>query len=452
MTAPLSARSDRAGRLDRTGAAAVVALIGFAAVRCWLAVGKPVSWSDTKSYDVQASKSLLSARFWAGRKPPGFPLLLKLVGSHEAVIVAQVALSILAWALLAWVVAAGARAGWPRLVSLCAVLVFAVTTPIAIWDRVMLSESLALSLFALLVASLIWFGRRPGWIRLAAVVLSAGAWISTRDTNIYVVLGVGVVLGAAALLALVRRASIAPKLAVAALLLVLVGGGALVVSMSTVRGWDPLRHVLADRIIPYPDRLSWWIDHGLPQGAALRELARDPHHTDTGALTAGPSARDRKFTRYSAWVKNQGARTYVVWLATHPSYTLFEPFETPERVHLRRTVTDYSPGANAVPLISTMLFWPWPAAAVAFVALFAAGLWRRRMRDAIWLVALGLVVLALPHLLIAWHGDSASPIRHALLGNVQAILGILLLGLALLPRVPGEDASAELEDPGRVLV
>ena len=38
----------------------------------------------------------------------------------------------------------------------------------------MLSESLALSLFALLVASLVWFGRRPGWVRLAAVVLSAG--------------------------------------------------------------------------------------------------------------------------------------------------------------------------------------------------------------------------------------------------------------------------------------
>lgn len=443
--------STRVTRTDRVGAA--VALVVFAAVRCWLAIGRPVSWSDTRSYDVQASKSLLSARFWAGRKPPGFPLLLKLVGSHETVIVVQVALSIVAWALLAWVVASVARAGWPRLVALCTVLVFAMTTPIAIWDRVMLSESLALSFFALLVASLIWFGVRPGWVRLGAVVLSAGAWMSTRDTNIYVVLGIGVVLGAAAVLALIRRSSIAPKLAIAALLLVLVGGGALAMSISTVRGWDPLRHVLADRIIPYPDRLEWWVDHGLPQGAALRLLAREPHHTDTGALTAGPSARDRRFARYSNWVKNQGARTYVVWLATHPKYTLFEPFESPERVHLRRTVTDYSPHANEVPFISTLFFWPWPAAVVAFVVVALAGLRLRRARDVTWLVALGLVVLAVPHLLLAWHGDAASPIRHALLGNVQAILGILLLGLALLPRSAAEGESwIELEDPGRVLV
>jgi hypothetical protein len=46
-----------------------------------------------------------------------------------------------------------------------------------------------------------------------------------------------------------------------------------------------------------------------------------------------------------------------------------------------------------------------------------------------------------PHLLIAWHGDGASPIRHALLGNVQAILGILMLGLALLPRAESEESS-----------
>jgi hypothetical protein len=443
--------STRTTRTDRLGA--VVALVVFAAVRCWLAIGRPVSWSDTKSYDVQASKSLLSARFWAGRKPPGFPLLLKLLGSHDAVIVAQVALSIVAWSLLAWVVASRARSGWPRLASLGAVLVFAMTTPIAIWDRVMLSESLAVSFFALLVASLIWFGSRPGWVRLGAVVLGAGAWISTRDTNIYVVLGIGAVLGAAAVLALVRRSSIAPKLAIAALLLVLVGGGALAVSVSTVRGWDPLRHVLADRIIPYPDRLDWWVDQGLPQGAALRRLARDPHRTDTGALTAGPSARDRRFARYSNWVKNQGARTYVVWLATHPKYTFFEPFETPERVHLRRTVTDYSPDANEVPLISTLFFWPWPAAVGGFVVVLLAGLRLRRARDVTWLVGLGLVMLAVPHLLLAWHGDAASPIRHALLGNVQAILGILLLGLALLPRTEREGESlVELEDPGRVLV
>ena len=206
--------------------------------------------------------------------------------------------------------------------------------------------------------------------------------------------------------------------------------------------------MLADRIIPYPDRLDWWIDHGMPQGPALRRLAEDPGRTDTGALAVGPAQRDRQFRQYSLWVKNEGARTYIEWLVTHPTYTLFEPFESPERVHLRRTVTDYSPDANEVPLITRLFFWPWPAAVAAFVVLLGAGIWRRRVSDVTWLVALGLVVLrgAAPAHRVARGWGVPHP-GHALLGNVQAILGILVLGLALLPRARVDDGSVvELED------
>jgi hypothetical protein len=432
---------------DRGGA--VLALLGFAALRIWLALGDPVSWSDTRSYDVQASKSPLSARFWAGRKPPGFPLVLKVIGSHEAVVVFHVAVAIVAWAVLAWVVASFVRGAWPRLLALCLVLGFALTNQIAIWDRVMLSESLALSTFALLVAALIGFVHRPGWLLAGAVAVSAGAWMSMRDTNIYVVLGAGAVLLIAGLLALARRRVLAARIVVAAVALIVLGGAALAVSASTVRGWDPLRHVLSDRILPYPDRLSWWEDHGMPQAAALRRLAVE--RTDTGAPAVGPAARDRRFGRYSRWVRDEGARTYVVWLATHPSYTLFEPFERPERVHLRRTVGEYSPDANELPLVSRLYFPPWPVSLGLLAVVLLLGRWLRRPRDATWWVAAGLVVLAVPHLLIAWHGDAASPIRHGLLGNVQAQLGILLLALVLLPRAAG-GSRAELEDPDRVLV
>jgi hypothetical protein len=415
---------------DRAGA--VVALVGFAALRVWLALGGPVSWSDTRSYDVQASKSLLSARFWAGRKPPGFPLVLKVVGSHEAVVVFHVVAAIVAWAVLAWMVASFVRAGWARLAAFCLVLGFALTPQVAIWDRVMLSESLTLSTFALLVAALIGFVHRPGWLLGAAVVLSAGAWMSMRDTNTYVVVGAGLVLLVAGVVALVRHTAGARGLVAAAGALVLFGGVALAVSASTVRGLDPLRHVLSDRVIPYPDRLSWWQDRGMPQTAALQRLP--VKQTDTGAPMVGPAARDRRFATYKHWVREEGARHYVVWLLTHPSYTLLEPFERPERVHLRRTVGEYSPDANELPLLSRLYFPPWPVSLGVLVVVLLLGWWLRRPRDATWWVGAGLALLAVPHLLIAWHGDAASPIRHGLLGNVQAQLGILLLALVLLPR------------------
>jgi hypothetical protein len=215
-----------------------------------------------------------------------------------------------------------------------------------------------------------------------------------------------------------------------------------------VRGVDPLRHVLADRVIPYPDRLEWWEDRGMPQGGALRRLPEA--RTDTGAPVVAPRARDPQFRRYNDWVRDEGARHYVVWLITHPEFTLFEPFERPERVHLRRTIAEYAPGANEIPLLSRLYFPPWPVSLGVLVVVLVAG-WRlRRPRDATWWVAAGLLVLAVPHLLIAWHGDGASPIRHALLGQVQAQLGILLLAIRLLPATPGR--SVEPEDPGGVLV
>jgi hypothetical protein len=432
-------------RPDR--AAAAIAIAGFAALRVWLASGGPVSWSDTRSYDALAAKSLLSSGFWAGRKPPGFPLALKILGSHEAVVAFQVAVGVVAWTVLACVVASFVRAGWPRVAALCIVLGFALTQQVAIWDRVMLSESLALSVFALLVAALIGFLHRGGWLLAGAVLVSAGAWMSMRDTNIYVVVGAGVVLLVAAALALARRTEGA-KLAVVAVALVVLGGVALAVSASTVRGMDPLRHVLSDRILPYPNRVAWWEDQGMPQAGALRQIPMK--RTDTGARMIAPGARDPRYAAYTRWVRNEGARTYALWLVTHPSYTLFEPFRTPERVHLRRSVEAYAPGARELPLLSRVYFPPWPVDIAVLVLVLLIGLRLRRPRDATWWVGAGLVFLAVPHLLVAWHGDAASPIRHTLLGHVQAQLGILLLALVLFARA-ANSSTIEVEDADRVV-
>ena len=231
-----------------------------------------------------------------------------------------------------------------------------------------------------------------------------------RDTNAYVVLGIGVVLAAATLLR-ARAAHVVSRR-----------------SWQSSRSWScssvgPDRgvHEHSPRLGSAPPRARR-PDHSLPRPARLVDRPR--HAARSGTPPAGGGSRpyrhrrvggrsgrtrDRQFRQYSLWVKNEGARTYIEWLATHPTYTLFESFESPERVHLRRTVTDYSPDANEVPLITRLFFWPWPAAVAAFVVLLGVGIWRRRVRDVTWLVALGLVVLAVPHLLIAWHGDARVP-------------------------------------------
>ena len=190
-----------------------------------------------------------------------------------------------------------------------------VTKPVAIWDRVMLSESLALSLLALLVASLILFAPRPGWLRLVAVACVAGAWIARPRHDIYVVLGIGGRLGRP------RGHRVRPALAVRGPGRGR-GGGAAVVGgwlrsrcrSAPVRGGDPLRHVLADRILPYPDRLDWWQDHGMPQGPrcassrstrgtptpARRPSARRPGTASSPATRLGARTKGRRRTS-SGW-------------------------------------------------------------------------------------------------------------------------------------------------------
>ena len=58
---------------------------------------------------------------------------------------AQFVASVLAWTAAAWVVGRSLRAGWPRWLGSGLVLGFALTGPVTLWDRQVLTESLSLS-------------------------------------------------------------------------------------------------------------------------------------------------------------------------------------------------------------------------------------------------------------------------------------------------------------------
>ena len=92
-------------------------------------------------------------------------------GSATGFIALQSLLAVAAWGVLAFTVGRLVPAGWRRVVAVWVVLAFASSTPIALWNRSVLSESLSLSLLALLVAAVIWTARRVTWPRVAAVVL-----------------------------------------------------------------------------------------------------------------------------------------------------------------------------------------------------------------------------------------------------------------------------------------
>src|SRR5438270_6870 len=139
---------------------------------------------DTAGYLDVASHSLFSLGFWAGARPPALPLLYKVLpDSDSARAWGQFAVSVVCWPLLAGAVARCLRPGVYRYLAFGAVLLFSMTIPIIQWDRVLLSESLSISLTALVLASWLELVRAPRPAMVFGVLAASVLWVFARDSN-----------------------------------------------------------------------------------------------------------------------------------------------------------------------------------------------------------------------------------------------------------------------------
>jgi hypothetical protein len=438
MVEAAPARSPRVRTATVGMVLAAVAGIGvFAWFRIWQArVGDPLVWQDSLQYRALGNQPLLSHEIWAGDRPPVTPLLWKLAGSDPTFVLLQTLASVAAWSTLAVVTARRIRPWWGRLVAGGAVLGFAATRPVTQWDRSVLSESLSLTLLALLFAVAIIWATRPTVPRTVGVIAVALVFAATRDTQIWVIALAAAAFGAYALWRGLRvdAASARPALVVAAGLVavVVVTGASSVASHRDVKN---VQNALAVRVFPYPSRIAWFADHGMPQAARLTRLAKAKPVApgDAPVVTIDPA--DPAFQPLAQWMRSDAARTYVEWLLLHPSTVLKEPLVRPERTfnnadgHLSMYAASDRTDA---PLLTTILYpsWAWVLLA-AFVAV-AGGLYLGLDRRGEWAVIALLGALGLAHMLIAWHGDGMETTRHASVGNVQVRLGVLLLLVLLL--------------------
>jgi len=417
--------------------AAAAGIGAFAWFRIWQArVGNPLIWQDSLEYQALSRQPLLSHRIWAGARPPVTPLLWKLAGSDTAFVVVQTLVSVAAWSTLAVVAARQVRPWWGRLGAGAAVLGFAATRPVTQWDRSVLSESLSLALLALLFAVAILWAARPTLTRGLGVVVVGLLFAATRDTQIWVIALVAVAFGAYAAWRGLRVDAISarPALVVAGGLVavvVLTGAG----SIASHRDVTNVENALAVRVFPYPSRIAWFGDHGMPQAARLTKLARakaaEPGHAPV--VTIDPA--DPAFGPLVRWMRSDATRTYVQWLLFHPATVLTEPLARPERSFNNADghLSFYAASDRTdAPVLTTILYpsWPWVLVA-AFVAV-AGGVYLGLDRRPDWAVIALLGALGLVHMVIAWHGDGMEATRHASVGNVQVRLGVLLMLVLLI--------------------
>ena len=424
--------------------AALVAVVGLL-VRLWEANGRvPGWWNDTGAYYDVSKRSLLDGRFWAAERPPGVPLVLKIVQDPPSYrfMYVNIGAACIAWGWLTAEVVRTLRVMGLRAVAVAAALLgLSFTSVLILWDAQVLSESLALSLAAGTVAGVLRVVRVRTWPSVAILVVVAWLWTLMRDTNavtILILAGVG---------ALWLRRFAPPDLPRR-----IVGGA--VVGLLLVAGWSmtsayvghrdvvPLADVMAIRVLGYPDRVEWFADHGMPQEAEILEAGKGIG-PDAGTRLLELGKDDPKWAPWWRWLRSDGKRAWIGFVVTHPTFLFMEPLKEPERVYNNGDLKGYAGDMRVVPFVDDILWAPTALVLLGIGGLSFAHVRLRRRPTPLVLVAWTLVAAAGISAFATWHAGGMEPVRHLLTSAFELRLGLVLLALGVLlsPREATTEAA-----------
>jgi hypothetical protein len=268
---------------------------------------------DSSSYLAVASAGVVSIDFWFGERPPTYPLLIWIVGpSTRAIVVAQTAIAIAAWAWLAVTVWEELRSRWLAVLTTALLLLVAIQTRWAFWHSAILTESLSGSLaVAATAAWWRWFAR-PDRFRLVVAAALTGAWMLLRDSNAATFAAVA--LPAMLVLAVLDRRSTGPRrrgMSVALAALVAIAAFSLAGQFVSNRGEASFHNNVGLRWLPDGDMRAWMVAWGMPESDALDARTGTDAWSDGEAFLRSPSLAE-----YRDWARDRGraaaATSFVV--------------------------------------------------------------------------------------------------------------------------------------------
>jgi hypothetical protein len=414
-------------------AVVVLAWAGFTAFTLSEATsGTPLVWQDSLLYEKVGHAGWFSSALWTGPRAPLVPILWKLTGSPTSFVLAQTCVAIVCWSALAFVVARVVPVGWWRVVAPVAVLALATTAPVRLWDHSVLSETLALAWLALLTCLLLLLVLRPTWPRIAAAGVVALLFAATRDTGIFTVVLLAAAIGAFAL----RRPRHVHWRALG-LSGALLAAAALPFGLESASGRGDLnvRNNYYVRVFAFPDRVSWFAGHGMPQAAQINAIAAAQKAAPGQVAVVAPDMTDPTYAQLYGWIKSDGARTYLEWLSVHPGYVLTAPFQRPPEAFNNDDghLDFYAGSETSTAWLDRAVAGPWwytiGATAVALTVALLGGVTRERS----WQLAALLTVVGALSVFAAWHGDGQEVTRHTVEGDVQLRLGLILAFLIAIP-------------------
>jgi hypothetical protein len=406
-------------------AMAPIVFAGAVAMRWSLGGGIPATpVDDTAGYLKAASLSLFDPAFYATDRAFTVPLFYKLCQSDPAWIGAfQSLFSALAWTVLGLMAARAMRSRLAAVMSFVVVLLFGSSAEIMGWDRVMWSESISISLFALCVAAALWLWEGWSWLKVCPIALVAFLWVFARDGNAYSLAMVGGLLGAAIVARLVQPRYLIVAGAFGAIAL------ASTASADAGARWQfPFYNVVGQRILPDAYMLSLMEKEGMPSSPALMRLSGGWATSANYAFFTDPDLEP-----FRQWVRVKGKSAYMKVLATHLPVTI-------------RGAATYMPdliwptvvegNGNRMPVASPLVELTYPSSetgfgiwAMAAALLSLCALLRARTLGSVWVLPLVMLLLVFPIAVIVFHGDPMEIPRHSIQTEIQFRLAVWLMVL-----------------------
>jgi hypothetical protein len=397
-------------------------------------VHEPRSFGDTADYFHNASLSIFSREFWTDARPPVTALFWKTVNSDpEKIFDLQLYFSIFAWGILAFTIARAVRLYYLKPFAFALILAFSLSRDIFMWDAFLGSESIALSLTALFMASAVWLVEEWKSYKAAALISTALLMVLTRDTYAYLFLMVALIILPFFWFSAYRMKAAAISFAFMIIFVVS--------SQLAVMGLRPFRAIIMNtalRIYPSEIYTAYFIAHGMPVDdrlvQAARNLQRGKKYEVYKAL-----AFDADQENYRQWALESGNSDYIKFLWFYKADTFQNVFlQTagpsfyPDVYYY--TATGYKPilkdARTAEFLYPTRFGIVFFFAANIIAACIAAFAWRDK--KVLWLIPLLMILLTYPQAVLVWAADVNDIARHSISHNVLLRLGVWMLAFFVL--------------------
>lgn len=398
----------------------------------------PPVWAgfgDPYDYLGQSELSLGSAEFYTPHKTPKLyprpftvPLFYKIAGSNPDVIIQmQKYVHSLTTFFLVYVILLFIKSNFVKYLVILSIYLFMSWWNILGWTKVLLSESLSMSLMFCWIASFLLFIKKRNLLFLVIHIIIVFLFSFTRDTWPYILI---VFYGLTSITFFIWDKWFFRKSVFLLFFCIVL----FFIQQHTAKVGDrfrlPVINNIVMRIIPNQEYTQWFSDHGMPCTDSLKKNFSNINFYDSTRIRVFMLYNDSSYNLFHSWVSNRGKKTYTKFIVTHPkfSFLLEENKQNLNRIfdyNLSYTggVNGYSWGVQYIfPLFNTWLIL---ILGVILILVFI------RDRVVFLLFPIILVIIFSINVLLSYNADAFEVERHLFITNI-IIQFVGLLSVAIL--------------------